>query len=252
MYEQNEVNISISGWPGSGNTTTALILAYLLQKKFIYAGGVFKFIADKLGYSPISPRFHEYENKYGEEWDILWEKYVVWKLENEQNLVANTKVSGFFSDAQEKLFEVFIIANTRIRTMRSRQDNRTEEIVKRDELLSKRWRKLFNIELMNLEDIKKSHDLVIDSSNMGIADVVFKIYKTSKEVFGFPEKILRSELDIFEKTAHEKGKNFFYDKLKEQNLLITHKEIFQDWLNFFYKDLQKTKPEWRNVVEKNS
>ena len=44
------INIALSGWPGSGATTLALLLTLILQKKFIYLGQLFRDLGELMGY----------------------------------------------------------------------------------------------------------------------------------------------------------------------------------------------------------
>ena len=181
MYYLKETNIIISGWISTGTTITALMLAYLLNKKFIYAGGTFKFIAKELGYDPKGNNMVEYEKKYGEKWDILWENYVAWKIKTERNLLANTKIGGFFTEKEPWLFEAFITADAETRQKRAGGDNRTEDIEKRDWELNDRWERLFNIKFLDPESIRENYDYLIKNDDLTISQTVFKIFNVMKE-----------------------------------------------------------------------
>jgi cytidylate kinase len=74
------MNIILSGWPGTGTTTLALLLANLLDYKYLYAGGLLKYIAKRSVGVESGAKFVEFENTVGPYWDMLWEKYAVWKL----------------------------------------------------------------------------------------------------------------------------------------------------------------------------
>lgn len=107
MHYLKETSLIIDGATSSGGTITSLILAYYLSKKFIYAGGIYKYIASELGFDVKHGGLLDYEKIYGEKWDILWEKYIEWKIGKTPNLVVNSKLAGFMVDSKPWLFKVF-------------------------------------------------------------------------------------------------------------------------------------------------
>ncbi|MCA9386131.1 hypothetical protein KC717_05785 [Candidatus Dojkabacteria bacterium] len=250
MHYLNEVNINISGHVSSGTTITALILAYMLKKRFVYAGGTYKFIAKKLGYDPKSGGLLEYEKKYGEKWDVLWEHYIAWKLEHERNLLVNSKIAGFFTESKPWLFEAFITASPEVRSKRAGTDKRTENVVKRDHELQTRWKKLFNIDLLDLDEIRATHDYLCENDTLSIAQTAHEIFNVLRKALSLKEQFLFSDFEKVEKIALAKGKDFFYEKLEEKNQLIDYPEVFKDWVTHFEDELADTADEWQGVVKK--
>lgn len=250
MHYLEETNVIISGHVSSGTTITALILAYMLKKKFVYAGGTYKFIAKQLGYDPKSGGLIDYEKKYGEKWDILWENYIAWKVQNERNLLVNSKIAGFLVDRKEWIFEAFITASPDVRAIRAGTDKRTENIELRDKELNSRWKKMFDIEFMNSEEIRETHDFLCLNDELTIAETVFEIFKVMREALGLTERLLLSDIQKVTDLTDKYGKDILYERLNKKDQLITHSEVFKDWIENFGDDLDETEPEWRGVVEK--
>lgn len=249
MFLQSETNIVISGMASSGTSTTALILAYILNKKFLYAGGTLKFIASQLGYDPKSKDFLIFEKKYGEKWDMIWDKYAAWKLQNERNILLDAKLGGYMIEDESWIFEVFVKPTIEVRMERAGGDKRTEDILARDVENRTRWKKVYGInDIYGDEEIRENYDLLIDNSELTISETVFQIYNAMRGALGLKDILLKSDLQKLEKIIKSEGKQFFYDKLQEKGNLITTQEVFKDWREYFSEELEQTAPEWREVV----
>jgi CMP/dCMP kinase len=243
-------NLIVMGWVSSGSTTTALILSNVLKMKFVYAGGMYKRLASEMGYDPKSPKFIEFEEKYGEKWDWLWENYLLWKLSNENNLIVNAKIVGFLVDQSDTIFSSFVVAPVEIRGQRASGDDRTEIIADRDQTLQKRWKKVFGIDFLDIEDIKHTHDFVVDNNNLTIAQTAFEIYNSAKRALKYPNIFTLKDFEKEEKLIQEIGTAEYYKILESQNLLISHQEIANDWTTKFQKQLSETSPEWQEAVRR--
>ncbi len=250
MYLQSETNIIVSGKASSGTSVTSLFLAYLLNKKYIYAGGTLKYIASQLGYDPKSSKIIEFENKYGDKWDLLWENYILWKLENTRNLLVDAKIAGFFADHQPWLFEVFILPNIEVRQQRAGGDKRTEDILQRDKMLVERWERLFKINILDDTQIRENYDYILDNSYLSISETVFQVYKVMREALGLKEILVLAEIQKLEEVYKVKGKTYLIEKITEKGNLISNEEIFQDWRENFKDYLEDTSPEWKEIVNR--
>jgi cytidylate kinase len=252
MFLQSETNIIISGMASSGTSTTALILAYILNKKFLYAGGILKFIAGELGYDPKSKDFLIYEKKYGAKWDILWDKYAAWKLLNEKNILLDAKLGGYMVDDQPWIFEVFVKPTIEARLERAGGDKRSEDILGRDLENRSRWKKIYGIaDIYDSGTIREHYDFLVDNTELTIAETVFQIYNAMRGALGLKDIILKSDLEKLETIIKLEGKQFFYNKLEEKGNLITPKDVFKDWREYFAEELDQTEPEWKAIVLEN-
>lgn len=142
----------------------------------------------------------------------------------------------------------FLTADAEVRSHRAGTDKRTERIHERDAELTQRWAKLFKVKFMDFTDIRTTHDLLLDNSNLTIAQTVITIFNAMKRALSLNEQITLTEIEKVEVIAHSKGKEFFYERLETKGLLITNQEIFDDWIKYFEKDLKQMPKEWQEVV----
>jgi len=245
----NNLNISISGYPATGSTSLALLLAIILNKKFIYAGGLYKYIGEQLGYDSKGKDFLEYENKYGEAWDTLWENYISWRLNNSEGFLANTKISFFFTEKKDDLFEIFLIADAESRASRVKNAKRTEDIFLRQKELNARWKELFNIDFSDLDFINSKVNLLLDNSSLSLSSTFEKTLDKLQSSFN-NSLYINKDIDIknLVKLALNNDKKSLYAILDSKNLLLDYKLVFNEWVTYFKKDLDKTKQEWQDVI----
>jgi len=238
------MNIILSGWPGTGTTTLALLLANLLDYKYLYAGGLLKYIAKRSVGVESGAKYVEFEETVGPYWDMLWEKYAVWKLKNTDKLLLEGKTTGFFSDG-EGVFEVMMIASTEERVKRAKFDKREDAeatIKARDNQLKERWQRLLGIDIFSPIQIQANYDLIIDNSNMTIQAELTTILSHLEEDYRFPSEDLnkqKKEVDMMVAEFWDKGKEYYRNKLKEKGLLITPEDILTEWQTVMGKDIDK-------------
>lgn len=252
-------NVVVSSWPAAGGTTLALMVANLVGLRYIYAGGVLKEWAARMGYDYKSSKFHKWEDKYGVIWDHFWEDYILAKLSASDGFLCEGKTLGFLLNP-DKAFEVMVTATAEVRAQRSGKDGRTEDIHARDEFLSKRWYDLFGIELLNPEAITDNYNLRVDNSELSIAESLIMVLEAI-QASGNPDwqkkltaSDYRNQAKEFEETfwtdqEHEKnGKDRLKNSLKEKKLYFTNDQIFADWKQNFSDKLSKLPEEMQAAV----
>ncbi len=257
----DNLNIVISSWPSAGGTTLALMMSDLLNLNYIYAGGVLKDWAKKMGYDPSSDRFHEWEKKYGVEWDYFWEDYIKFKLMNNDNFLCEGKTAGFLLE-KGRAFEVMVICDKQVRASRALGDKRTETVEKRDILLEKRWKKLFNIELFSIDQIKKNYDFVLNNTNKSISGSIIDTFDhllkhfNKNNIRGISLKNVKSIAQKYEKQYWEdeknisfkSGKNRLKKHLKDKDLIISNKDIYNEWKEKYSNRLKELPSEMSDII----
>jgi cytidylate kinase len=245
-----ELNMVVSSWPGAGGTTMALILAQLLNLKYIYAGGVLKEWAQRMGYDPSSDAFHEWEMLYGESWDYLWEDYIKELVTSNHNLLCEGKTAGFLLP-DDGAYEVMVTASAQIRAQRAGGDARTEDIAARDKILSERWQRLFDVDIYDTEAILANYDLLLDNSQLTIAGSINKVlsglqaHAVYSKLYDYEQ--LKSSAQQLEQSfwadqhRGKSGKDALKSYLQANDLYYTNEEIFASWLKKpeMLKDLPK-------------
>jgi cytidylate kinase len=238
----------------------ALILADFLNLKYIYAGGVLKEWAKKMGFDPTSDAFHDWEAKYGDDWDKFWEGYIAKKLAGEDGFLCEGKTAGFLL-ANGRAFEVMVTASEEVRAGRASKDGRTEQLHARDKFLSERWYRLFGIKLMDPAAIDENYDLRIDNSNLTISESVglaltgLQTWCNVNEV-AFPlnmEEALASVQQtetVFWERANNGGvgKDILKERLINKGLYMTNEAIFADWKENYQQEMEVLPAPMREAV----
>lgn len=234
-------NIIVSGWPSTGGSTQARLLAILLDMKYIYAGGVLKHWGKQMGYDPSTDDINTWAKKYHKSWDFFWEAYVARKIINSENTLFEGKTAGFMID-DPKIFKIFIKASSEARAKRAKTDNRKEEIEKRDKFLAKEWFDRFGFNIFDEKLIKERYDLVIDTSDLGISEIAKNIlthlYKARVKNFNLDNK-LQSLSELM--TDYKKSPKILMNILLKRSLIITPEDIFKE-VNDKYPELLENLP----------
>jgi len=177
MLKKN-LTIVISGPPGAGSSKTALTLAKKLGLKYFSTGDLFKSYSkekknralnvwNKLG---RSRKFHQDLDEY--------QKQKVIK----GNIVICSKLAIFIlKDLAD--FKVWIESPLKVRAKRvaKREDismiRAMDQIKKREEIERREWKRIYDFDYF---DSKKLADLIIDTSDKSVKEVVEVILKSIK------------------------------------------------------------------------
>lgn len=247
------MNIIISGWPATGSTTLALLLAYLLDYKYMYGGGVMKYLAEKTVGETSGPKFIEFEKHFGPYFDAIWERYAIWKLSKVDNLILDGKAGGFFVE-DENVFEVMLIANTEVRKQRAEKDKRIQAeqtIAYRDQNLQTRWQSTYGIDIFNANQLQDNYDLIIDNTALSITQELERLLTYLEEDFRFPDSDLgelKYKINSLAADYANKGKEHILQRLESKGKLIDNNQIFADWRREFPELVNQMPEEVRNYV----
>jgi cytidylate kinase len=181
------INFSVSGWPGSGATTLALILASIFEREYIYIGSIYRYLGTKMGFSDKGinrPQFDEYiEGIVGKTID----QFSDFKLLNESNLILDSDITAFRIGKHPKVYSIFLTTPFEVRKERIKSKLEMEFLDERDSVLSKQYQKLWGVEYFNLDLINQKHNLVFDNSNMGLELELKEVFKNLKEFGPFTD-----------------------------------------------------------------
>ncbi len=104
-------NVAVSGWSGAGSTSVTLILALMLQRKYVYIGSVFRYIGEYLGYDDEGMSRIEADLLLERQIGRLMDEYVDWVLVNENNIILESDLSCFRIGKRDDVFGVFLEAS---------------------------------------------------------------------------------------------------------------------------------------------
>ena len=173
--------ITISGKAGSGKSTVTREVAKKLNLKHHSIGDLMRQIAKERNISLIELS-REAEKDYSVDKEL--DKKQI-ELKEQDNFVIDGRLTAFFIPNAD--IKVFLDCSDEVRAERilkaGREDEKSkhiddsiERIKQREESERKRYKKLYNIDYYD----KKLYDLIIDTTNLSIKEVVEKIMKAVK------------------------------------------------------------------------
>jgi len=236
------MNIIISGWPATGASTAAKLIALTLDMKYLYGGGMLKYWADQMGYDSKTDEINDWIEKYGKYWDEFWDKYAKWKIENSDNIIIDAKMLGFFVKSSNNTKEIYLIASLEARRKRVGSDKRSEDVILRDNILRESWLDTYNIDIFNKESLKKNYNFVLDTSEISIPDVALRIlnFLDSKKasLFDAHQKKLQ---ELMEGYLQDPG-DFLNNELAKRDSYYPKEEIIKEWNTSEFKSLVEELP----------
>lgn len=239
-----KINISVSGWSGSGATSLALILTKLLNYQYLHLGGIFRFLGEQLGHSEEGfnrPQFDDYiEPIIGPTLD----RYRDYKLLESEGILADSDLGTFLIGKHPKVFSVFLKSSFEERSKKVLKDNRDDAITvlkERDAVNRDFYLKMHNVDIFNEELIDRKFNLVIDNSHLNLESEVRMVLE---QILATPH--LKGIIDLgsiytqMEQEVKEfsmLGKDNYKKILKDNKQVLEAEEIIQEVSKTFPEDL---------------
>ena len=179
--------ITISGKPCTGKSTMAEIFAKKFNFERIYAGGIFKSIAEERGIDILelvkSDDVVMLDKEVDERLKIIYEEQFL-----EDILIESRTAWSFMPNA----FNVFIDVSDEVMARRLFNSDRTQKergnsleeaqkkVMSRYNTDVERYKRIYNIDCSNLSN----YNLVVDNSNLTPEETADKIYEAYKDYIG--------------------------------------------------------------------
>lgn len=171
--------LTISGLHGTGKSTIAKLITEKLGLQYYSTGKAFRDLAQEMNMT--LEKFSEYAEKNPEIDKELDSKII--GIARKGNIIIDSQLSGYILKSIAD-FKILLICPLEIRIKRmAERDNvnyklklRETEIREKTEL--ERFKRLYNIDLSDQEEIQDLYDLIIDTENLTIEDVLEKILST--------------------------------------------------------------------------
>jgi len=168
--------ITISGLHGTGKSTIGKILAEKLGIEYYSTGQAFRDLAKEKNMTIED--FTVYTESHPEIDNELDDK--VLEMAKKGNIIVDSQLSGhllkFIAD-----FKIILVCplKTRVKRMAERDlstfEDKLKETILREQSELERFRELYDIDLSDEDALKELYDLVINTQNLTIQDVLKKI-----------------------------------------------------------------------------
>lgn len=248
------INISVSGWSGSGATSLALIMAELFNYRYLHFGGVFRHIGKKLGYSEEGfnrPKSDDYvESVIGPTVD----RYRDYKLLEDEKIIADSDLGTFIIGKHPKVFSIFLKSSFIERVKKVIKDEREDAALvlkMRDEVNQKFYLEMHSIDVFDEELIAKKFNFVIDNTNVSLeAEVRMVVEELSTIPYlktALDLDLIRSRIDDEVAEFAQLGKDAYKAKLLKKKIIQKPEAIIRDISQTFPEDLAEFPENIRNI-----
>lgn len=168
--------VTISGLHGTGKSTIGKKLAKSLGMKYYSTGEAFRDLATDMNMTLEEFTHHVEENP---EIDKQLDKKIK-DIAKKGNVVVDSQLSGTILESIAD-FKILLTCplETRVKRMAERDlgsyEDKLKETLLREKSELRRFKELYNIDLSNKKQNKKTYDLIIDTQNLTIEEVLDKI-----------------------------------------------------------------------------
>jgi len=173
--------ITISGLHGTGKSTIGKKIATLYKLKYYSTGQVFRELAKE--YVMDLEEFSKYVEKNPEIDKKLDEKIL--DIAHQDNILIDSQLSAFILKNKAD-FKILLTCSTdtRVKRMAERDQNSFQEKIKetllREKSEEERFKKLYDIDLNDPIVLENTYDLILDTTNLEIEQVIEEIVKFIK------------------------------------------------------------------------
>jgi len=250
------MNIIVSGWPGVGQSTLAIILAKTLNYKLLQGSATFRYLGSLINLENTGADRITADELLEPNWGPIFEKYMQWIANNKQHIITETDISGFFTKDNRNVYSVFLQASQEVRKQRLIKDGRPNDVAfiqKRDESLEKTYKNLFNVDFRDINKIQDCYSRPIDNAELSIEQELIIIYTDLKKLNAISDNEynhLISEAKVEEDFFWENGKQANLDILKQKGNLTLPADIIKDIKQIFPEDIKNLPDQLKAIVDK--
>ncbi len=175
--------ITISGLHGTGKSTIGKLIAEKLGIQYYSTGQAFRDLAQEMNMT--LEEFTKYVEKNPKIDERLDEK--IEKIAQKRNIIIDSQLSGHILKTIAD-FKIILLCPLEIRVKRMAERDNTdyEKKLKETKLREKseleRFKSLYDIDLSDQETLKRIYDLIINTENLTIEDIVEKILTKLKKL----------------------------------------------------------------------
>ena len=175
--------LTISGLHGTGKSTVGKLLAKKLGIKYYSTGQIFRDLAKEMNLS--LEEFTEFAESNPNIDKRLDNKII--EIANNGDIIIDSQLSAYILKSRAD-FKILLTCplETRVKRIADRDnalyDEKLKETLLREESELKRFKNLYNISLNDEEKIEKIYDLIIDTGNLTVEEILEKILSAVKKL----------------------------------------------------------------------
>jgi len=176
------VILTISGFHGTGKSTIGKLIAASLGITYYSTGEAFRELAKEK--EMTLAEFTEFVENHPNVDLELDEKII--EIAKKDNIVIDSQLSGFLlKDIADFKIHLVCPIDIRVKRMAARDQTsyktKLKETALREKSELERFKKLYNIDLNNIKEVNETFDLIIDTENLTIEEVLKLILLKLKE-----------------------------------------------------------------------
>ncbi len=171
--------LSISGLHGTGKSTIAKLIAIKLGIRYYSTGQAFRDLAQEMNMT--LEEFSKFVEENPEIDKDLDNKII--GIAQKGNIIIDSQLSGYILNSIAD-FKISLICPLEIRVKRMTErdntsyDEKLKETKVREKSELERFKHLYNIDLSDQQEIQKLYDLIIETENLTVEEIVEKILLT--------------------------------------------------------------------------
>jgi len=175
--------ITIAGLHGTGKSIVGKTIANILGKKYYSTGQAFRELAEELNMS--LEEFSNYVENHPEIDKKLDNRIL--EIAKENDVIIDSQLSGYLLNNRAD-FKILLLCplEIRVRRMSDRDQTTYEEKLKetllREHSERERFKALYDIDLQDKENAETIYDLVIETENLTVEEVINKIMLELKKL----------------------------------------------------------------------
>ena len=165
--------ITISGLHGTGKSTIAKILSKELNLEYYSTGEAFRELAQENNMD--LKEFTRYAEKHPEI-DMNLDKKII-EIAKKGDIIIDSQLSGHILKNLAD-FKIHLTCPIKIRVKRMAERDNTDfetkyvETALREESELQRFKRLYGIDLKDIKTLESNHDLIINTENLSINDII--------------------------------------------------------------------------------
>ncbi len=248
-----KTNITLSGWAGVGTSTLTLLLALTLERKFYPVTQVFRDLDNYFNTDDKKVLSREFEETYQPTVGKLVDMYIDHILLHKSGIVLESDIAAFRLGLNDKIFSIFIKADGQARNARRIADGRVgleTELAERDQLLQAEYKKLWGIDMFDLEQIRSKHNFVMDNSQLTEAQELEQLLNAFKSDARMQNEVdwsnINTKTDYALHVYEKYGKDGLRAELTERGMKVESRamiaemsQLFADQIKTFPAELQE-------------